>query len=59
MEPVDKTMTQSFNQGPQKRDLTKSFSELSNEFKRECVNGNITLHYSQGVVAKIHATKVY
>lgn len=41
-----------------KKDLRSRFGDLLDEFKRESVNGNITLHFSQGYLAKIHSTKV-
>ena len=42
-----------------KIELSRQFEKLCDEFKREFINGSIQLHFSQGVVAKIHATKVY
>ena len=41
-----------------KKDLRSRFGDLLEEFKRDEVNGNITLHFSQGYLAKIHSTKV-
>lgn len=40
------------------KDLKGRFGDLLEEFKREEVNGNITLHFSQGYLAKIHSTRV-
>lgn len=41
-----------------KKDLRGKFGDLLEEFRKEEVNGNITLHFSQGYLAKIHSTKV-
>ncbi len=41
-----------------KKDLRGRFGDLLEEFHKEAVNGNITLHFSQGFLAKIHSTKV-
>ena len=41
-----------------KKDLRKVFGDLLEEFKSEEVNGNITLHFAHGYLAKIHSTKV-
>ena len=44
--------------GNEKKDLVARFDELTNQFFHEKVNGNITLHFSQGYLAKIHSTRV-
>ena len=41
-----------------KKDLRGRFGELLEEFKAEACNGSITLHFSQGYLAKLHSTKV-
>lgn len=41
-----------------KKDLRTKFGDLLEEFKADEVNGSITLHFSQGYLAKIHSTKV-
>ncbi len=41
-----------------KKDLRAKFGDLLEEFRKDEVNGNITLHFSQGYLAKIHSTKV-
>lgn len=41
-----------------KKDLRGKFGDLLEEFKRDQVNGSITLHFSQGYLAKIHSLKV-
>ena len=41
-----------------RKDLRGRFGDLLEEFRKEEVNGNITLHFSQGYLAKIHSTKV-
>ena len=41
-----------------KKDLRGRFGDLLEEFRKEEVNGNITLHFSQGYLAKIHSLKV-
>lgn len=40
-----------------KKDLRAKLGELFDEFKRENINGSITLHFSQGYLAKIQSTK--
>lgn len=40
-----------------KKDLRSKLGELFEEFKRENINGSITLHFSQGFLAKIQSTK--
>lgn len=60
MEPADSVrQRKTFNQGKDKQDLMKSFSDALDDFKSHSVNGNITLHFSWGAVAKIHVTRVY
>ncbi len=41
-----------------KKDLRGRFGDLLEEFRKEEVNGSITLHFSQGYLAKIHSLKV-
>ena len=41
-----------------KKDLRGRFGDLLEEFKKEEINGSITLHFSQGYLAKIHSLKV-
>ena len=43
----------------QKRDLAKQFDMIVDQFKKNSTNGSIELHFSQGVLAKIHERKVY
>ena len=40
-----------------KKDLRARFGDLLEEFKNENVNGSITLHFSQGYLAKIQSIK--
>lgn len=40
-----------------KKDLRSRFGDLLEEFKSEAVNGSITLHFSQGYLAKIQSVK--
>ncbi len=41
-----------------KKDLRGKFGDLLEEYRKEEVNGSITLHFSQGYLAKIHSLKV-
>lgn len=41
-----------------KKDLRGKFGDLLEEFRKEEINGSITLHFSQGFLAKIHSLKV-
>lgn len=43
--------------GSEKKDLLKRFDELTHEFWDKKVNGSITLHFSQGYLAKIQQTQ--
>lgn len=40
-----------------KKDLRARFGDLLEEFKRENINGSITLHFSQGFLAKLQSIK--
>lgn len=61
MEPDNQSFRnrKTFNQGKEKTDLMKAFTDALDEFKAKSINGNITLHFSWGSIAKIHTTKVY
>lgn len=41
-----------------KKDLRGKFGDLLEEFRKQEVNGSITLHFAQGYLAKIHSLKV-
>lgn len=60
MEPVTNTnrVFMVYQSQASKKDLRSKFGDLLEEFRQEEVNGNITLHFSQGYLAKIHSTKV-
>ena len=41
----------------EKKDLVKLFDKRTKEYFDEKVNGSITLHYSQGYLAKLEAIR--
>lgn len=41
----------------EKKDLVKTFDVRTKEYFDEKVNGSITLHFSQGYLAKLEATR--
>lgn len=46
------------NNGSRKKDLIAKFEDTLLEFKRNNVNGSITLHFSEGYLSKLHCLKV-